>query len=258
MLHLALVASAVAACAPGTVEIAFRPEEGAIYRYLIEVESTTTTRVEGEEDRRSANTFTLRATHEVQSTDSEGSEVRVTLRSGGGDARELLVHLDRAAQLTEVVEVEGLPAAVLGELGLSEIFPAAVGAPPEGPLRPGTTWEVDDPVQVTGSPRAQLAGVGRLEALDVIDGNEVAVVRSSYRLPVSRTSEGSNSTQTLEGAQTTRSRTTYDLSDGSVVSAEAESVGRFLLELRPPGSDTGPGLAGSLELRVKSVTRRLD
>ena len=254
---VALASLALAACGTGTVEIAFRPEEGAVYRYVIDVESTTTTKVEGEDDRRSANTFSLQAKHEVQSTDREGSEVKVTLSAGGGEARELLVRLDRAAQLTEVVQVEGLPAEVLGELGLSEIFPAAVGAPPEGPLRPGTTWRVDDPVQITGSPRAELDGVGRLEALDVVDGKRVAVVRSSYRLPVSRTSDGANSTQTIEGEQTTSSRTTYDLADGSVVSAEAESVGRFALELRPPGSDIGPGLAGSLELRVRSVTRRV-
>ena len=245
------------ACAPGTVRIAFTPEEGATYRYVIEVESSTTTKVSGQEDRTSSNTFTLQAEHTVQSTDDESSEVRVTLRAAGGDPRELLVRLDRAAQLTEVVQVEGLPAEVLGELGLSEIFPAAAGAPPEGPLRPGATWEVDDPVQIPGSPRAQLAGVGRLEALDVIDGREVAVVRSSYRLPVSRTSEGANSSQTLEGQQTTRSRTTYDLADGSVLDAEAESLGRFALELRPPGTDLGPGLAGSLEVRVRSVTRRV-
>ena len=255
---LAAVATcSLTGCGAGTIEIAFTHEEGAVYRYVIEVESTTTTHVEGEDERRAANTFTLNAKHEVQSTDADGSEVRVTLESGSGDPRQLLVRLDRAAQLTEVVQVEGLPAAVLGELGLSEIFPAAVGAPPKGPLRPGTTWEVDDPVQITGSPRARLAGVGRLEALDVIDGEEVAIVRTSYRLPVSRTSEGSNSSQKLEGEQSTRSRTTYDLADGSVLAAEAESLGRFALELRPPGSDTGPGLAGSLEVRVRSVTRRV-
>lgn len=254
---LAMAAVSLSACAPGTVRIAFAPEEGAVYGYVIEVESETTTLIAGQAERRSSNTFTLRARHEVQTTDGEGSEVRVSLRAGGGDPRELLVRLDRAAQLTEVVEVEGLPAEVLGELGLSEIFPAAVGAPPKGGLRPGATWKVDDPVQITGSPRARLTGVGRLEALDVVDGQKVAVVRSSYRLPVSRTSEGANSSQTTEGQQTTRSRTTYDLGDGSVLAAEAESLGRFTLELRPPGSNLGPSLTGWLEVRVRSVTTRV-
>ena len=257
LVGLVIAGLLVAACAPGTVEISFAPEDGAVYSYQIEVDSTTTTLVEGEGPRESTNSFALAARHEVESTDRDGSEVRVTLRPQGGEPRDLLVRLDRAAQLTEVIQVEGLPAEVLGELGLSEIFPAAVGAPPKGPLRPGATWEVDDPVQITGSPRARLVGTGRLEALDVIDGREVAIVRSSYRLPVSRTSEDESSSQTLKGAQTTSSRTTYDLADGSVLSAQAESLGRFALELRPPGSDLGPALTGSLEVRVRSVTKRV-
>src|SRR5688500_19452558 len=92
-----------AGCGAGTVEIAYSPEKGAVYGYVIEVESTTTTKVSGQEDRSSSNTFTLRATHEVQSTDGEGSEVRVTLQAAGGEPRQLLVRLDRAAQLTEIV-----------------------------------------------------------------------------------------------------------------------------------------------------------
>ena len=247
----------LSACAPGTVQIAFSPEEGATYGYEIEVESSTTTLVEGQDPSHSSNSFTLEARHEVGRTDSDGTEVRVRLRSGGNEPRQLLVRLDRAAQLTEVIQVEGLPAEVLGELGLSEIFPAAVGAPPVGPLRPGATWQVDEPVQIPGSPRTRLMGTGRLEALDVMDGREVAVVRSSYSLPISRTSDGSTSSQTIEGTQTTRSRTTYDLADGSVVASQAASVGRFILELRPPGENLGPQLSGSLEVRVSSVTRRV-
>src|SRR5688500_19058585 len=113
VIGVVLVAAVLAACGPGTVEIAYSPEKAAVYAYVIEVESTTTTKVSGQEDRSSSNTFTLRATHEVQSTDGEGSEVRVTLQAAGGEPRQLLVRLDRAAQLTEIVQVEGLPAEVL-------------------------------------------------------------------------------------------------------------------------------------------------
>ena len=56
-----------------------------------------------------------------------------------GRRRRTNVHhaFDRAAQLTAVESVEGMPAEALGTLGLSEIFPAAAGAPPDRPLRPG-------------------------------------------------------------------------------------------------------------------------
>lgn len=237
--------------------IAFRPSEGDRYRYVVEVESQSETDIEGQPDRSSDNRFTLDAVHQVVDTDESGSEVRVDLAIGRRASRELLVRLDRAAQLTEVVEVEGLPAAVLGDLGLSEIFPAAAAAPPVGRLRPGATWTIDAPVQVTGSPRERLVGSGRLAELDVRDGRQVAVVISTYRLPVSRRGTSAQADREIDGLQTTRSKTTYDLEDGSVVEAEAITTGRFDVTLSPPGDQIGPTLAGRLEVTVHSTTKRV-
>jgi hypothetical protein len=244
------------ACGESSVRIAYRPPEGATYEYRIDVESSTRTVIDGRSPRTAENEFSLDARHRVESTDEDSSEVRIELRTGGGPPRELLVRLDRAAQLTEVVEVEGLPAEVLGELGLSEIFPAAAAAPPVGSLRPGSTWEIDAPVQVTGSPRERLQGSGRLAELDVRDGREVAVVVSAYRLPVSRTTEGADADRIIDGTQTTRSTTTYDLADGSVLAAESVTTGEFTITLTPPGDPDGPRLSGRLEVEVRSRTER--
>lgn len=245
------------ACADDTVRIAFQPAEGAYYAYFVVVDSTSTTRIEGQALSESENNFALLAQHRVQKTGPEGSEVEVTLSTGDNDpARQLLVRLDRGAQLTEVIEVEGLPADVLGELGLSEIFPASVAAPPDRALAPGATWRIDAPVQVTGSPREQLTGSGRLVELDVRGGLRVAVVRTSYRLPVSRRTEGTASTREFDGFQVTRSTTTYDLSDGSVVEADAVTTGTFTVRLMPPEGSEGPVLRGNLEVEVRSHTTR--
>jgi len=246
-----------AACSDGTVRIAFQPAEGGRYGYVIDVDSETQTSLEGQSPTRSENKFTIGAEHLVQSTGPDGSEVDVTLTTERGSSRQLLVRLDRAAQLTEVIEVEGLPADVLGELGLSEIFPAAVAAPPTGELAPGATWKIDDPVQVTGSPRERLVGTGRLAELDVRDGRRVAVVIATYRLPVSRRTEGENFVREFEGAQVTRSTTTYDLADGSVLAAEAVTSGEFIVSLTPPGDEEGPALRGRLEVVVRSRTERV-
>lgn len=245
------------ACARETVRISFEPAVGATYGYVVDVESRSATSIQGQEPTETDNSFAIRVEHEVQSSDADGSEVQVTLRTGDSTpARELLVRLDRGAQLTEVIEVEGLPADVLGELGLSEIFPAAVAAPPDRALEPGATWRIDSPVQMTGSPRERLVGSGRLVELDVRDGRSVAVVRSSYRLPVSRQAEGANSSRDLEGVQVTRSTTTYDLADGSVVESDAVTTGTFTVQLRPPEGADGPSLVGSLEVEVRSHTQR--
>lgn len=246
------------ACSDGTVRIAFQPAKGSVYDYVIDVDSETQTFLEGQSPSRSENEFTIGAKHLVQRTGADGSEVDVTLTTAGGSSRQLLVRLDRAAQLTEVIEVEGLPADVLGELGLSEIFPAAVAAPPKGGLEPGATWKINDPVQVTGSPRERLVGSGRLAELDVRDGRRVAVVIATYRLPVSRRTEGENSVREFEGAQVTRSTTTYDLADGSVLAAEAVTTGKFKVSLTPPGDGEGPALRGRLEVVVRSRTERVD
>lgn len=245
-------------CAEDTVRISFRPSEGARYVYIVDVESQSATRIGDEDPTRTENSFELLAQHRVQSTGPNGSEVEVTLRSAGeqGPARELLVRLDRGAQLTEVIEVEGLPAEVLGELGLSEIFPAAVAAPPDRALEPGATWQIKAPVQVTGSPRETLIGSGRLVELDVRNGVRVAVVRTTFRLPVSRRTEGNNSTRELEGIQVTRSTTTYDLADGSVVEAVAVTTGNFTVALAPPQGADGPTLSGTLDVEVRSHTAR--
>lgn len=257
-LSLLAVLAGATACGDGTVTIAYRPTEGDRYRYSIDVESETETDIEGQPLRTSDNAFTIAAVHRVVSNDDTGSEVAVELTVGRRAARELLVRLDRAAQLTEVVEIEGLPAAVLGDLGLSEIFPAAAAAPPAGRLRPGDTWAIDAPVQVTGSPRERLVGTGRLAELDVRDGRQVAVVISTYRLPVSRRGQSSEADRQIDGLQTTRSKTTYDLSDGSVLEAEAVTTGQFAVRLSPPGDQPGPTLSGRLEVTVRSSTERVD
>ncbi len=239
------------------MRISFRPDEGARYDYVVDVESKSATRIQGQGLNETENTFSIEAEHVVQSSGPEGSEVEVTLRIGQQEAtRELLVRLDRGAQLTEVIAVEGLPADVLGELGLSEIFPAAVAAPPEKALEPGATWRIDAPVQITGSPRERLIGSGRLIELDVRDGRRVAVVMTTYRLPISRRTEGANSIREFDGTQTTRSTTTYDLADGSVVEADAVTTGTFVVELNPPAGSDGPSLSGTLDVEVRSHTGR--
>src|SRR3712207_6086484 len=95
-----------------------------------------------------------------------------------------LFRSDRAGQLAEVERIEGLPAQVLGELGISEIFPAAAAAPPDRPLSPGDRWTINAPVDLPGLAPGRLRGQGRLIALGVVDGREVATIESVVELTV--------------------------------------------------------------------------
>jgi hypothetical protein len=253
-----LAVALVGACDPDTVRIVFRPDEGAHYVYRVEVESVTVIDLEGSSSRRIADKFVLQADHAVLAVGTDDSRVRVRLT--GSEAvgpRTFVVRLDRAGQLAEVQRIENLPAEAFGNLGLSEIFPAAAGAPPARPLSPGERWEIDEPVDLPGQPRSRLRGAGRLSELGVVDGEEVARVESTVRLPVKGTTELGGGSFALDGSQTTTSTATHRLVDGAVQEVRAVTHGRYQLTLLPPPGQAGPAVPGMLTLEVRSRTRRV-
>ena len=253
---LALLLLAAGACGRGTVHIAFRPADGARYRYRVTVNARTVTVVGDKAPQTSSDRQVLQAEQAVLSVGADGSRVQVRLTGDDVATRTFVVRLDRAAQLAEVQRIEGLPASVLGDLGLSEIFPAAAGAPPDRPLAPGDHWSIDEPVTLPGLSPSHLKGDGRLIALGVVRGRKVATTETSFRLPVDRTLDAPNARILLRGTQTTTTTATCALSDGAVQEVHAVTTGRFDMTLLPPGS-TGPALNGTLELRVDSTTSRV-
>ncbi len=256
-----LVAAALAlmgtACLEDTVRLSFQPRPGDRYSYRVEVEAEAVATVTGESPRRTETKNVFEAEQSVIDADPTGTRVQVRLNELGGLPRNFVVRLDRAAQLAEVQSIEGLPASALGGLGLSEIFPAAAGAPPDRPLSPGSRWTIDEPVQLASPEFSRLAGQGRLAKLGVIDGRDVATVVSTYRLPVRRTAQERRSKLELSGSQDTNASTTYDLRDGSVVSVEARTNGTYGVMLLPPDGTPGAPIPGTLTVEVRSVTRRV-
>jgi hypothetical protein len=187
----------------------------------------------------------------------DGVRVEVALSRPGIGTRTVVVRFDRAAQLTAVESVEGIPADALGELGLTEVFPAAAGAPPDRPLAPGDRWDIDDEVQLDADAApTRLRGEGRLVELGVEDGRDTATVRTSTRLPVTTTTSTARGTRTLDGVQLTEVTVTYDLADGAVLRAEAVTSGHFELVLGPPPGGGGDPCTGSLDVEVTSTVER--
>ena len=247
---------ALGGCRDGAVRVAFDPEVGAEYVYRVRVAAELVTRIADRPVRRTTDENVFTARHKVLASGPDGSRVRVRLETEGQEARTFEVRLDRAGQLAEVQRIEGIPADVLGGLGLSEIFPAAAGALPERPLAPGDRWTIDEAV-TTGDGGGRIAGTGRLTRLGVVDGRRRATVESDYLLPVARTTSEGDRPLRLEGDQRTRATSSYDLRDGAVEKVEAETTGRFRLVVLPPSGGTGPGIPGRLDLRLHSETRRL-
>ncbi len=246
-------------CQPDTVRIAFRPAEGAAYGFEVTTDARTTTTLPGEPPDVTRDTAVLREEQRILEIGGDRVRVEVVVRIPDVGTQTYVVQLDRAAQLTEVETVEGIPTATLGELGLTEIFPAAAGAPPDRRLRTGDHWTIDDRVLVAGLPEpTRLSGTGELVELGVIDGHDTATVRSHYALPLSQTTTTPTGQGTLEGSQFTDVTVTYDLADGAVRRARATTTGRFTLRLSPPPNAPARPIVGTLQIEVHSETTRVD
>jgi hypothetical protein len=257
------------ACRDDTVRVTFRPDVGAVYRYEVTVRSRSEVRLPGEEPQVRTEEVVLQSEHTVIAAGRDGVRVRVILADAAGSVRTFVVRFDRAAQLESVESEDGNGAATeagtdepedAGTFGISEIFPAAAGAPPDGPLGPGERWHIDDRVVVPGATSpARLTGEGRLAGLGVIDDEDVA------RLATSSVLRFSSSQQTddgeviaLDGEQVTEQRAAHDLDDGAVRSSSSTTVGRFDLEITPPFGELRDPVRGTLSVRVTSRTVRLD
>jgi hypothetical protein len=244
------------ACRDDRVVVTYDPSAGATYTYTVHIESTSTSTFPGR-NATPRDVADLQVRQRVLDTNGDTIRVEVTLDRVGVGERTFVMRFDRAAQLTAVESVEGIPAEALGDLGLAEIFPAAAGAPPVRKLRPGDRWTIDDHVQLPGmaSP-ASLTGEGRLVELGVVDGHDTATVESSTSLPVSSTVTNANSVQMLTGVDTTSITVVYDLADGSVLHSTSDTKGTFSAELTPPEGRTGAPIQGTVSVDVRSDIRR--
>jgi hypothetical protein len=249
------VALAFTGCRRDTVRLGFHPAVGATYSYTTTVDSSTRTSLLAKAVAPQHVTFASR--ERVLSIENGVTRVEVALDAQGSGSRTYVMQFDRAAQLTKVESVEGIPTDALGNLGITEIFPAAAGAPPDRPLRPGDRWTIDDNVQLEqrGAP-ANLSGQGQLVELGVVDGRRTATVRSTTLLPVRTASGGAASSQVLDGVQRTDLLVTYDLADGAVASVVATTTGQYTLTVSPPNGSHGQPVVGDLEVVVRSTTTR--
>ena len=254
-----LAATGLTSCEEGTVRLTFRPDVGATYRYEVEVRTVSEVDLGGAAPERREEDVVLTASHTVLRSGGDGVQVRVLLQSPGAPEQVFEVQFDRAAQLEAVQSIEGVPEERLGTLGISEIFPAAAGAPPDKPLAPGASWVIDDAIKLpqTGAD-TRLQGSGRLVELDVVGDEEVARLMSAARLPLESVLPTAGGMLRLEGTQVTDYTATHDLDDGAVREATSDTVGRFRLEVAPLGASDAAPVTGSLRVEVSSRTRLIE
>ena len=253
-----LLASALTACSQDKVQVAFRPKVGDSFRYELKVKSTTVTKLGTAAPERSVDEATLEATDTVLEAGPEEVKVQVVLRRAGSPDRSFVVRFDRAAQLSGVETVEGLPPSVLGPLAFPEFLPAAAAAPPLKMMAPGEKWKIDTTPILPGGVEAHFEGTGKLVKVGSSGGRKVASLESETRLPLVSSSKVGNITVALEGVETTSASATRALSDGSVQKASSLTKGDFQLTLTGPGGDDAAPVTGTMTVEIRSETRRLE
>lgn len=258
-LVMLVVLAATTACRDDTVQVAFRPDVGAVYRYEVTVSSTSEVRLPGEAPQSRSEEIVLQSEHAVLAAGRDGVRIQVTLGDARGSVRTFVVRFDRAAQLTSIESDGSVLDEGAGFIGLSEIFPAAAAAPPDGALGPGERWTIDDRVSIPGgAEQARLSGTGRLHALGIEDGHEVARLATSSILRLRSEQQGDDGgIVALDGQQVTEQRADHDLADGAVRRSASTTTGTFNLEIRPPLGQRRDPVHGSLTVRVTSRTIRL-
>jgi hypothetical protein len=242
----AVVALPLLACRPATVSVTYAPKVGDRYGYRYEITATVTRAVEGAEPQVTHVDTELSADQVVEARTDRGARIRLRLTREGGAPRTAVAIVDRAGSLEGVELVAGLGDAVLGVADEDAIVPNLPG-PPDRPLAPGDRWSIAS---------GKRTGEGRLERLGVIDGVDVAGVRTSATADLAReVTAGASATQG-RGRVRSGATTSYDLGSGAIRRSRSWSRGDVHAELQPPeGVEARPVVATiSYEVTVQ-VTR---
>ena len=253
----AVAAGGLTACEEESVNVGFRPEAGASYRYEIKVQSVTTTVLGDEAPERAVDEVTLESRDTVLATAPEEVRMQVVLRRAGSPERTFLVRFDRGHQLAGVDLVDGLPPEVLGPVGLPAFMPAAATAPPDRALTPGAKWKIDATSSVPGATTGlRLEGTGRLVKVTTMGGRKVAAIKAETSVPLSSTTQVGGSTATISGTERTESTANRALADGVVEEATSVTRGTYDLVLSP-SKGSGAPVRGTMSVEIRAQTRRL-
>jgi len=244
---LAAAAVALSACSPGTVLVAYAPEEGDTATYRYDIVGTVTQALEGEDPVVNELDVELEVVEEVLRVEEGAAVAELTVRRDGGPARTVEVRLDRSGGLAAVDLVEGSPAADLGLEVLQGL--AAASPPPPGRVAPGQRWVIDD---------GGVDGEGRLARLAIADGKKAAVVDTTAREDVDEQIGTGGTTARLEGTIDTAATTTYLLDGGTVHRASSRSRGSVGVLVQPPAGVTAEPARGTITYDLRVRITRLD
>ncbi|MGK2957694.1 MAG: hypothetical protein ACSLFB_04705 [Acidimicrobiales bacterium] len=268
-----IVYSLLSGCSENAVRLSYRPEVGTKSSYRITVQTETTVQMEGEEPHRESSEAVLTTHHTVLGPDAttthpttpdpttpDGVQVQVVVEEKGQADRTFIVRFDRSGQpVTVESEASSATDSVASTtLGLPEIFPAALSAPPDRSLRSGDQWTIDRVITLPGSIKpAFLVGSGRLIEFGIVNNERIARVSAAATLQLQNTRPASQGLiplgeVRLDGHQTTNYRATHNLDDGTIYSTSSTTTGSYKLLVFPPTTIGGNPATGTMKVIIRS------
>lgn len=249
------VTLSLTACEEHTVAIEYRPEPGDEYVVGAQVESEIVRTVDGETDVE-RNTSRLDAVETVTAVDDDEVAVEVTVERDGSVPRTYEVRFDPTGHLSTIDLVEGVPAETLG-IGLTTDLPADISSPPTGRLEPGATWTIERVITSPDRDEAfTVTGTGHLTSLGVVDGTPIGTVVVEVSVPLHSVMLTDDGRVTVRGTQTVRSRTSYDLDEGTARGDTTDIRGDVDVLVEPPEGVDAPPVPGTIRYVIETQTRR--
>lgn len=249
------LAATLTACDPHTIDLGFDPSVGDTFRFRSTIQTEVARVVDGRADEPISETATLEASESVTSVDDDAVTIDVSITRDGAPARDYTARFARGQHLTAADLIEGAAADAVG-LDLAANLPSDLASPPDGPLEPGARWSISRQVE-TGNGTIVVTGQGRVRALGVEKGRDVAVVEVDLRVPIQSSLNNPNGVVHLEGTQTSRSRTTYDIVEGTVQRDQTTLDGEVTFVLEPPSGVRAEPVPGSIIYSVTTNTQRV-
>ncbi len=273
-----IICSLLSGCGENVVRLSYRPEVGTKASYRITVQTETTVDMEGEEPHRENSEAVLTTHHTVlgpnattthpttpDPTTPDGVQVQVVVEEKGQADRTFIVRFDRSGQPVTVESETSSEADSVSStrLGLPEIFPAALSAPPDRSLRSGDQWNIDRVITLPGSTKpARLVGSGRLIEFGIVNNKRVARVSAAATLQLQNTRPASQGLiplgeVRLDGHQRTKYRATHNLDNGTIYSTSSTTTGSYKLIVFPPATIGGNPATGTMNVIIRSDSKRL-
>lgn len=242
-----MVLGALSSCNVSSVHIRSDPEVGDRARYRYEIDATITRSLAGSKPTITEVSTTLVADQRVVALTSEGVEADVTLHREGAKTRTARVVLDRDGAIRGIELVAGVSPDGLGLAQLGSLLPPTI-APPARRLRPGDRWTITE---------GTLSGGGRLLRLGVVDGADVAVVRTALSESIADDVSSEASAARLTGELSSTRTTSYDLSDGSARRSVARSRGTVQALIEPPAGIDAQPVRGTISYDISVRSTRI-